>query len=81
MVAGAGFEPTVRVGTKALPGILFVQSQVPAQPLRSLYPPPAALPCGPPFMIPPRHARRAHNPESNDADTPSEIKRKSTTLW
>jgi len=36
MVAGAGFEPTVRVGTKHLRRTLFAQSQVPAQLLRSL---------------------------------------------
>ena len=36
MVAGAGFEPTVRVGTKHLRCTLFEQTQVPAQPLRSL---------------------------------------------
>ena len=54
LVAGAGFEPTVRVGTKALPCTLFVQSQVPAQLLRSLLLPQAALPRSPPVMIPPR---------------------------
>ena len=36
-----------RVGTKALPSTLFVQSQVPAQLLRSFLPPLAALPRSP----------------------------------
>ena len=41
-------EPTVRVGTKALLCTLFVQNQVPAQLLRSLLLPQAALPRSPP---------------------------------
>jgi hypothetical protein len=40
----------VRVGTKPSHFALLVPRQVPAQPLRSLHPPPAALPCGPPAL-------------------------------
>jgi len=54
MVAGAGFEPMVRVGTKASCCALLATSQVPAQLLRSLHPPQAALPRSPPVMTPPR---------------------------
>ena len=41
---------TVRVAAKHLRRTLFAQTQAAAQPLRSLAPPPAALPCGPPLI-------------------------------
>ena len=47
MVAGAGFEPTVRVGTKHLRCTLFAQTQVPAQFLRSLDSAPGGAPSKP----------------------------------
>ncbi len=65
----------VRVGTKALPCTLFVQSQVPAQPRRSLYPPSAALPCGPPDCFY-TAGQSVHWPESSVMPTQDSLDRR-----
>ena len=61
-----------RVGTKPLPCTSFVQRQVPAQPLRSLHPPLAALPCGPPVTALPCQppGKGARGPCSNNVIIP-----------